>query len=72
MVSSCYDIAAGAPVICQLIGVAMRPLSPRRPITGRLGTRQAWQQALPIYRVGQKGNLLYCHRYLKGSIIKVL
>jgi len=23
----------------------MRPVSPRRPITGRLGTRQPWQQA---------------------------
>jgi len=41
IVWSCFVIAAGAPLICQLTGVAMRPLSPRRPITGRLGTRQA-------------------------------
>ena len=46
IVSSCYVIGAGAPLTCQLIGVAMRPLSPRRPITGRLGTRHAWQDAL--------------------------
>jgi len=39
IVSSCYVIAAGAPLCCRLNGVTMRPLSPRRPITGRLGTR---------------------------------
>ena len=27
------------PLLCQMIGVAMRSLSSRRPITGRLGTR---------------------------------
>jgi len=45
IVSSCYVIAAGAPLMCSLIGVAMRPLSPRHPITGRLRTRHAWQHA---------------------------
>jgi len=32
-------MAADALLICYLSGVPMRPLSPRRPITGRLGTR---------------------------------
>jgi len=37
IVSSCYVIAAGAPVICKLIGAAMWPLSSHCPITGHLG-----------------------------------
>jgi len=36
---SCYVIAAGTPLICYLIGVAMRPFFPHHPITGHLRTR---------------------------------
>ena len=32
----------------------MRPLSPRRPITSRLGTRHAWQNALSDKQRGVK------------------